>query len=199
MDDDSDFSHQQPSVLSRFFRSLSQRYQLFLDATTPYSSARWVSTVLFAFIYISRIIYIQGYYVVTYALGIYHLNLFIAFLTPQIDPELNFENESDDGPSLPSRSNDEFRPFIRRLAEFKFWHSATKGILIAFTCTFFEALDVPVFWPILVLYFILLFGMMMKRQIKHMIKYRYIPFTFGKPKHRGRPMDAMPGNDFRSK
>lgn len=30
----------------------------------------------------------QGWYIVTYALGIYLLNLFIAFLTPQIDPAL---------------------------------------------------------------------------------------------------------------
>lgn len=27
----------------------------------------------------------------------------------------------DDGPSLPTRQNEEFRPFIRRLPEFKFW------------------------------------------------------------------------------
>ena len=34
----------------------------------------------------------QGWYIVTYALGIYHLNLFIAFLSPKIDPAL-----TDDG------------------------------------------------------------------------------------------------------
>uniref|UniRef100_V5H9C6 Putative golgi involved in er retention rer n=1 Tax=Ixodes ricinus TaxID=34613 RepID=V5H9C6_IXORI len=34
----------------------------------------------------ARIVYLQGWYIVTYALGIYHLNLFIAFLTPKIDP-----------------------------------------------------------------------------------------------------------------
>ena len=31
---------------------------------------------------------LQGWYIVTYALGIYHLNLFIAFLSPRIDPAL---------------------------------------------------------------------------------------------------------------
>lgn len=30
----------------------------------------------------------QGWYIVTYALGIYHLNLFIAFLSPKVDPSL---------------------------------------------------------------------------------------------------------------
>ena len=33
-------------------------------------------------------------------------------------------------------------------------------------CTFFEALNIPVFWPILVMYFIILFTITMKRQIK---------------------------------
>ena len=31
-------------------------------------------------------------------------------------------------------------------------------------------LQVPVFWPILLIYFIVLFGMTMKKQIAHMIK-----------------------------
>lgn len=46
--------------------------------------------------------------------------------------------------------------------------------------TFFTMFDVPVFWPILLLYWLLLFTVTMKRQIKHMIKYRYLPLTIGK-------------------
>uniref|UniRef100_A0A915K5U1 Uncharacterized protein n=1 Tax=Romanomermis culicivorax TaxID=13658 RepID=A0A915K5U1_ROMCU len=34
---------------------------------------------------------------------------------------LCFEANTEDGPSLPTRTNDEFRPFMRRLPEFKFW------------------------------------------------------------------------------
>jgi hypothetical protein len=57
-----------------------------------------------------------------YALGIYLLNVFLAFLTPKFDPALEQElNDEDDGPTLPTRGDDEFRPFIRRLPEFKFW------------------------------------------------------------------------------
>ena len=55
-----------------------------------------------------------GFYIITYALGIYNLNLLLGFLTPQVDPEL-------EGPTLPSQREDEFRPFVRRLPEFKFW------------------------------------------------------------------------------
>ena len=100
---------------------------------------------------------IQGWYIVSYALGIYLLNLFIAFLTPRIDPAVeqdygklkicnwflsyklyhNFDlfirkyfckcfifstDEDEDGPTLPTKSDEEFKPFIRRLPEFKFWY-----------------------------------------------------------------------------
>ena len=59
-------------------------------------------------------------------------------------------------------------------------YSLIKAFCIAFVLTFFSAFDVPVFWPILLFYWIVLFISTMKRQIMHMIKYRYVPFTFGK-------------------
>jgi Rer1 family len=43
-------------------------------------------------LFLTRIITAQGWYIVTYALGIYHLNLFIAFLTPKIDPGLDLDS-----------------------------------------------------------------------------------------------------------
>jgi len=187
MNADPDDIRSEPSVVLLFFRSLSQRYQTLLDKSTPHTPARWVFSGLMLFIFMLRVFLLQGWYIITYALGIYFLNLFIAFLTPKIDPMLgDDELDSDDGPSLPTNSSDEFRPFIRRLAEFKFWHSCTKATLIALFCTFFEAFNIPVFWPILLLYFLTLFGITMKRQIKHMIKYRYLPWTRGKTKYRGR-------------
>jgi hypothetical protein len=107
------------------------------------------------------------------------LNVFLAFLTPKFDPALEEElNELDDqGPALPTSKDDEFRPFIRRLPEFKFWFYATRAFLIAFTCTMFDAFDLPVFWPILLMYFIILFFLTMRRQIQHMMKYKYVPWT----------------------
>ena len=48
--------------------------------------------------------------------------------------------------------------------------------------TFFSLFDVPVFWPILLLYFFVLFFMTMKRQIMHMYKHKYVPISFGKQK-----------------
>mmetsp|Transcript_52965 Transcript_52965/g.115556 ORF Transcript_52965/g.115556 Transcript_52965/m.115556 type:complete len:192 (-) Transcript_52965:709-1284(-) len=130
-----------------------------------------------------------GWYIITYGLGIYVLNLLIGFLSPQVDPET-------EGPILPTSKDDDFRPFIRRLPEFKFWYSLTKAFIIAFIMTFFSVFNIPVFWPILLLYFIALFFLTMKRQIKHMIKFKYVPFTLGKTKYRGK--DEAGANGTRS-
>ncbi|KAK9836267.1 hypothetical protein WJX81_000766 [Elliptochloris bilobata] len=160
------------------FAKLSQKYRHYLDKTTPHVAPRWVALALVVLVYAVRAYLLHGFYIITYALGIYNLNLLLGFLTPQVDPEL-------EGPTLPSQREDEFRPFVRRLPEFKFWYSAIKAVVIGFVITFFPIFDVPVFWPILLLYWFVLFFVTMKRQIKHMIKYRYLPFTLGKKSYKG--------------
>ena len=62
--------------------------------------------------------------IVTYGLGIYNLNLVIGFL-PAGGP-------CDGGPTLPTKGNEEFKPFVRRLPEFKFWYRSVKSFCIAF-------------------------------------------------------------------
>lgn len=110
-----------------------------------------------------RIVLAQGWYIVAYCLGIYLLNLFLAFLQPKFDPSLTQDEGLEDGESsLPTKQDQEFRPFIRRLPEFKFWHSATRAILIAFVCSWFSVFDLPVFWPVLVMYWIILFALTSK-------------------------------------
>ena len=65
-----------------------------------------------------------------------------------------------------------------------------KAMQNAFVMTFFSVFNIPVFWPILLLYFIALFFLTMKRQIKHMIKYKYVPFSLGKTRYKGREDDG---------
>jgi len=188
-----DVLRQKPNLVVTFFKRLNQTYQLMLDRWTPYTTSRWIATVILIGCFIARIIFAQGWYIVTYALAIYHLNLLLAFLTPKIDPAaMELDPDEDGEPGLPTSQNEEFRPFIRRLPEFKFWYSATKATAIAFICTFFQLFNIPVFWPILVMYFITLFCITMKRQIKHMIRYRYIPFTWGKPKFQTQEVASEP-------
>ncbi|KAG9148171.1 hypothetical protein Leryth_014094 [Lithospermum erythrorhizon] len=167
------------SSLSQRRHELSQMFQHYLDKTTPHSLYRWIGTFVLASVYAFRTYYIQGFYIVSYGLGIYILNLLIGFLSPLVDPEM----EHSDGPSLPTKGSDEFKPFIRRLPEFKFWYAITKAFFVAFAMTFFSIFDVPVFWPILLCYWIVLFVLTMKRQIMHMIKYKYVPFNLGKQKY----------------
>lgn len=169
------------NVCYQAITKISQTYQSYLDLWTPYVVSRWLFAIFLLLLFMLRVIVTQGWYIVTYALGIYHLNLFISFLTPKIDPAMDFDDY--EGPQLPTRANEEFRPFIRRLPEFKFWYSVTKSTLVAIVCSMFNVFNIPVFWPILFMYFITLLCITMKRQIKHMIKYRYLPFTHGKPKY----------------
>eukprot|EP01018_Ginkgo_biloba_P035078 Gb_04314 [translate_table: standard] len=166
----------------------ARKFQYYLDKSTPHTVPRWLASLLLAIIYSCRVYYVKGYYIVAYGLGIYLLNLLIGFLSPQADLET-------DGPALPTKGNDEFKPFIRRLPEFKFWYALTKAFCIAFVLTFFSIFDVPVFWPILLLYWIVLFVLTMKRQIRHMIKYKYVPLSVGKQRYTGRkPSSAKAGS-----
>jgi len=171
------------SAVTRFTHAMWRRYQHLLDKSTPLVLYRWIFLSVITLIYALRVYMVQGYYIITYGLGIYILQLLIAFLSPNVDPEIQ---DIKDGPNLPTRGSDEFRPFVRRLPEFKFWHSLTKAFCFAFVLTFFSAFDVPVFWPILLFYWLVLFVSTMKRQILHMMKYKYVPFTFGKQRYSGK-------------
>ncbi|KAL0422776.1 UNVERIFIED_CONTAM: protein RER1A [Sesamum latifolium] len=164
------------AALNQRRHEVSKLFQYYLDKSTPHALYRWIGTFLLMCLYALRVYYVQGFYIVTYGLGIYILNLLIGFLSPLVDPEL----EPTDGPLLPTKGSDEFKPFIRRLPEFKFWYAITKAFCVAFVMTFFSMFDVPVFWPILLCYWLVLFVLTMKRQIMHMIKYKYIPFNIGK-------------------
>ncbi|KAL5558017.1 hypothetical protein UlMin_034228 [Ulmus minor] len=168
--------------LAQWRDDFARAFQYYLDRSTPHTVERWLGTLAVAAIYVLRVYYLQGFYIISYGLGIYILNLLIGFLSPKVDPEL----EVLGGASLPTRGSDEFKPFIRRLPEFKFWYSITKAFCVAFLMTFFSVFDVPVFWPILLCYWIVLFVLTMKRQIMHMIKYKYVPVSFGKQKYTGK-------------
>lgn len=78
--------------------------------------------------------------------------------------------------TLPTKSDEEFKPFIRRLPEFKFWYWATRAIAISFLCSWFEVFNVPVFWPVLVMYWFILFFLTSKLSLAYDI-YRHERLT----------------------
>ena len=121
----------------------------------------------------------KSYYIVTYGLGIYNLNLVIGFLSPQVDP-------ATEGPTLPTKGNEEFKPFVRRLPEFKFWYRSASGAS--------SSRSSPDVRPnlrrarllarrLLMYWFMLFFPMAMKQRVEHLIKHRYVPFSFGKKQY----------------
>ncbi|TFK44890.1 retrieval of early ER protein Rer1 [Crucibulum laeve] len=187
---DSDSGLEQSPIqnISAQYSKIQRQYQQILDRWTPHMFYRWLSTGGLLLLFFLRIVFAQGWYIVCYAHAIYLLNLLLAFLQPKFDPSLQDDlmaDEIEEGGDaqttpLPSQRDDEFRPFVRRLPEWQFWLSATRATIVATFCTFSEVFDVPVYWPILVLYFFVLFALTMRRQIQHMIKYKYVPFDIGR-------------------
>lgn len=195
------FAMPRNSSLGDFFKALGTRYQLLLDWSTPHVSARWTFSLAMLLLFMVRIVMSQGFYIVCYGLSLYYLSLFISFLSPKIDPAFQHggefsddlfydDNDSATGPMLPTSASQEFKPFMRRLPEFKFWLEATRATLISLFMTMFEIFDIPVFWPILFIYFVLLFVSTMRQQIRHMWRYKYVPWTRGKRRYGGNQEDS---------
>ena len=109
----------EPGWADRVDAVVSQQWQKLLDLSVPYIGRRWAISALVACVYCVRAYLLKGWYIVSYGLAIYQLSLLIGFLTPQDEP--------DAGPGLPSKGSDEFRPFVRRVPEFKFWCVRLEG------------------------------------------------------------------------
>lgn len=137
---------------------------------------RWIGVIILVLVYIIRVIIAKGYFALTYCMGINVLNSFIGFISPLEDPDELGETAS----FLPQNESEEFRPFQRKVREYQFWEIIFFTFLIGNILTLFEAFDIPVFWPLLLFYFILIFYLTMRKQIAHMIKYNYLPWDSGK-------------------
>lgn len=184
-----------PSMIIKGYDRLGMFIQHMLDRATPFMIPRWIFNLILLVGFLLRVIMIQGFYIIAYGLGIFLLNQFILFLTPKQDPAMrNFDDDDGDGDlQLPTRSSDEYRPFMRRLPEFKFWYTSFKALVISLFLTLFSIFDVPVFWPVLVIYFITLFMLTMRQRIAHMIQYKYLPFSYGKIRYSGKNENSQSG------
>lgn len=185
----------QEETLATLLLRLDRRMQALLDRVAPHKMYRWLTLAALLCIFMLRMVMLEGFYIVTYVLFIFILNQFILFLQPKDRASLlakaaaagsatddDANNASAAAPPLPTMDDDEFRPFVRRLPEFKFWYSTTYATVLAFCATFFRAFDVPVFWPVLLFYFVLLFATTMRRQWMDMKKLKYVPWDIGAKK-----------------
>lgn len=67
-----------------FFESFSRKWQYVLDKSSPLVLYRWIFFTAVLSAYVLRVYYLNGWFIVTYGLGIYLLNQFIGFLSPQV-------------------------------------------------------------------------------------------------------------------
>jgi len=117
MSDESGELRDSPEPLLLATRSkLARAFQYYLDRSALHPLGRWLVTLGIVMIYALRVYSMKGFHVVSYGLATYVLNLLIGFLSPKVDPEL----EGLEGAS-PGKDSDEYRPFERRLPEFRFW------------------------------------------------------------------------------
>ena len=161
-----------------FFQKINIYHNKIKDQLIIYRNWRWGLVSVLGIIYFIRVFTTKGYYALTYCIGIHFLNSFIGFISPLEDPDEGQLNNNDS--YLPQKSNEEFRPFQRKVKEYSFWSLMFWTFLLAIPMTYFEAFNIPVFWPLLLVYFILIFFLIMRRQIQHMIKYNYLPWDSGK-------------------
>lgn len=148
-----------------------------LNKTILYKRQRWLFFYFALVVFLLRMLLLQGYYAIAYLLAFTYLQNLILYLTPQEIPTIDEEGEEDvfDIPNSLSLSqnSEDSKPIIRKLSEFHLWKKLTLFTLIAVLSTFFEFLDLPVFWPLLLFYFVFASLNVGVRQYKHMKKYGY--------------------------
>jgi hypothetical protein len=66
------------------------------------------------------------------------------------------------------------------LNEIEIWERATFAFLMGLVCTYFKMLEVEVFWPLLLVYFVVLACYTVQKILKTMKKYKYGAADFHK-------------------
>lgn len=61
-----------------------RKWQYLLDKSSPLVTYRWIGFLLIFLGYFVRVYLLNGWFIVTYGLGIYLLNQLIGFLSPQV-------------------------------------------------------------------------------------------------------------------
>ncbi len=69
-----------PSTL----RSISKKWQYIMDKLSPLHMVRWGIFAFCFLLYALRVYYLNGWFIITYALGIYLLNKLLGFISPQV-------------------------------------------------------------------------------------------------------------------
>lgn len=79
---------QEEEKVAGFAERIATKWQFLLDKSSPLITARWFGFVVSLYIYILRVYLVNGWYIVTYGLGIFLLSQSIGFLSPQVNRQL---------------------------------------------------------------------------------------------------------------
>lgn len=146
------------------------------DHTALKVKERWCIFGTAMIIYIVRVLVKNSHYIITYGVGIYLVQGFILFATPKMkntqDP---FETLTEEQIAEEQQQFD--GPFIRNLSEYDFWLFYMKVVLISFFLTFFRFLDIEVYVPLLIVYFIMMVVATLIKLKQHQKLYQYNPWV----------------------
>lgn len=169
----------QPEMVQKLIitkSEFSMQMESLILKTKPYKLYRWIAYGVLALIFVLRLTIERRFYTIGYVAGIYSVNCLVLFLSPKLDPELYGRDV------LPSATDDDYRPFVRKLPEFVLWQRLMMCAVIVHVATLFPFLDPPVYGPLLLVYLIIVVALSFRARIAHMIRNNYVPFDWGKPK-----------------
>ena len=150
--------------------------QLLKDKLSGEVQLRWGIFAFALIIYLLRVMIKNSHHIITYAVGIYLIQGFILFATPKMkNTEDPFETLTEEQIAEEQKNFD--GPFIRNLSEYDFWLFYMRVIIVSFILTFFNFLDIPVFVPLLILYFCIMVVATLAKLMQHQKIYKYNPWT----------------------
>ena len=153
--------------------------QVIVDKLSPMPKPRWIVTVGLLGLFFVRILVSKSHHLIAYCLSVYLVHGFILFATPK-DENIPDPFEADDSEYAPANIDNNLRPFVRNMPEFSYWSFCTKLIIGSIILSFFSFTDIPVYTPILVIYFIFMIFATIIKLWQHSSKYNYNPFNFTK-------------------
>ena len=137
--------------LLKLYSKFLTKLEKWFNAWFPYSIFLYLITLNLAILFWYRIISQQAWFIIAYALAIYHLNLVIRYFTPKKQDCHDLNND-------PVNLRE-----LRALSLSKLWFLSTLSTSFALISTLFDSLDIPVFGSILIVYFVILLAMSCRR------------------------------------
>lgn len=156
--------------------------QLMMDNLSPVPGKRWAALAGVFLLFLFKVLYDDTHHLILYCMAVYLFHGYILFATPKDesipDPFELDEEEKEETTSEYSTANidNNLRPFIRNMPEYTFWLFCTKVVLVCFALSLTPLTDIPVYTPILVVYFVFMAVATLIKLYNHSRKYNYNPF-----------------------